>query len=165
MAREDPRFYVAFGRRQQADEEFAASAAGVLRRIGEEFVRLEPPPRARRFLEIGCGLGRLMAPLSAHCGEIHGVDIADDMIDLGRTRIAGIAHAHLHWANDSDLSAFADASFDLVYSYAVMQHLPDEAPFWRYLAESARVLNDLSLPGDLPQQEKDIATANACLKP
>jgi AsmA family protein len=31
--------------------------------------------------------------------------------------------------------------------------------------ESARVLNDVSLPGDLPQQEKDIATANACLKP
>ncbi len=31
--------------------------------------------------------------------------------------------------------------------------------------ESARVLNDLSLPGDLPQQEKDIALGNACLKP
>lgn len=31
--------------------------------------------------------------------------------------------------------------------------------------ESARVLNDLSLPGDLPQREKDIAVGNACLKP
>lgn len=140
MAREDARFYIAFGRRNQEDDEFAASAADVLRRIGEEFARLEPAPNARRFLEIGCGIGRLMAPLSAHCGEIHGVDIADDMIALGRARMAGIAHAHLHWAHDSDLSAFADASFDLVYSYAVMQHLPDEAPFWRYLAESARVL-------------------------
>ena len=31
--------------------------------------------------------------------------------------------------------------------------------------QSARVLNDTSLPDDLPQQEKDVATANACLKP
>src|ERR1700682_3651802 len=129
MAREDARFYIAFGRRDQEDEEFAVSATDVLRRIGEEFARLEPAPTARRFLEIGCGIGRLMAPLSAHCGEIHGVDIADDMIALGRARMAGVAHAYLHWTPDSDLSAFADASFDLVYSYAVMQHLPDEAPF------------------------------------
>jgi SAM-dependent methyltransferase len=140
MAREDARYYIAFGRRKQEDEEFAANAADVVRRIGEEFARLEPVPEARRFLEIGCGIGRLMAPLSAHCGEIHGVDIADDMIALGCARMAGVAHAHLHWTRDSDLSAFADAVFDLVYSYAVMQHLPDEAPFWRYLAESARVL-------------------------
>jgi SAM-dependent methyltransferase len=140
MAREDARYYIAFGRRRQDDEEFAASGADVLRRICEEFARLEPAPQARRFLEIGCGIGRLMAPLSAHCGEIHGVDIADEMIALGRARMARVAHAHLHWAHDSDLSAFADASFDLVYSYAVMQHLPDEAPFWRYLADSARVL-------------------------
>lgn len=140
MAREDARYYIAFGRRNQEDGEFAQTAADVVRRIGEEFARMEEAPKARRFLEIGCGIGRLMAPLSAHCGEIHGVDISDDMIALGRARMAGIAHAHLHWARDSDLSAFADASFDLVYSFAVMQHLPDEAPFWRYLAESARVL-------------------------
>ena len=140
MAREDARYYIAFGRRNQEDGEFAETAADVVRRIGEEFARMEAAPKARRFLEIGCGIGRLMAPLSAHCGEIHGVDISDDMITLGRARMADIAHAHLHWARDSDLSAFADASFDLVYSFAVMQHLPDEAPFWRYLAESARVL-------------------------
>src|ERR1017187_3979981 len=125
LARKDARYYVAFGRRQQADDEFAATAADVVRRISEEFVRLPPVPQHRRFLEIGCGIGRLMAPLSAHCDEIHGVDIADEMVTLGRARLAGIAHAHLHWARDSDLSGFDDASFDLVYSYAVMQHLPD----------------------------------------
>ena len=31
-------------------------------------------------------------------------------------------------------------SFDVVYSYAVMQHLPDRILFWRYLHEAFRVL-------------------------
>ena len=139
-AREDARFYIAFGRRNQDDAEFAESGADVLRRIAEEFPRLAAPPETRRFLEIGCGIGRLMDPLSAQCAAIHGVDIADDMIALGQARLAANPRAHLHWAEHSDLSNFADASFDLVYSFAVMQHLPDEAPFWRYLIEAARVL-------------------------
>jgi SAM-dependent methyltransferase len=158
-AQEDARYYIAFGRRKQDDAEFAATASEVLgRNITPEFARLPPhmPIRARRFLEIGCGIGRLMAPLSQFCGEIHGVDIAEEMIRMGRERLADIAHAHLHWTRDSDLAAFADNSFDLVYSFAVMQHLPHEAPFWRYLAESARVLKESgvllqqfnSLPGD-----------------
>jgi SAM-dependent methyltransferase len=143
-AKEDARFYIAFGRRKQDDAEFAATAFEVLGRITPEFARLPPqrPMRARRFLEIGCGIGRLMAQLSQFCGEIHGVDIADEMIRIGRERLADIAHAHLHWTRDSDLAAFADDSFDFVYSFAVMQHLPHEAPFWRYLAESARVLKE-----------------------
>ena len=144
-AQEDARFYIAFGRRKQDDAEFAATASEVLgRNITPAFARLPPqmPMRARRFLEIGCGIGRLMAPLSQFCGEIHGVDIADEMIRMGRQRLADIAHAHLHWTRHSDLAAFADDSFDLVYSFAVMQHLPHEAPFWRYLAESARVLKE-----------------------
>jgi SAM-dependent methyltransferase len=155
-AQEDARYYTAFGRRKQDDAEFAATASEVLSRITSEFVRLPPhmPMRARRFLEIGCGIGRLMAPLSQFCGEIHGVDIADEMIRMGRERLADIAHAHLHWTRNSDLAALADDSFDLVYSYAVMQHLPHEAPFWRYLAESARVLKE---GGVLLQQFNSLA--------
>jgi len=156
-AQEDARFYIAFGRRKQDDAEFAATASEVLgRNITPELARLPPhiPMRARRFLEIGCGIGRLMAPLSQFCGEIHGVDIADEMIRMGRERLADIAHAHLHWTRDSDLAAFADDSFDLVYSFAVMQHLPHEAPFWRYLAESARVLKE---GGVLLQQFNSLA--------
>ncbi len=140
MADEDARFYIAFGRRNQDEAEFIASGADVLRRIAEEFPRLMAPPESRRFLEIGCGIGRLMDPLSAHCAAIHGVDIADHMVALGRARLAANPRAHPHWTQTGDLSEFADASFDFVYSYAVMQHLPDEAPFWRYLADAARVL-------------------------
>ena len=44
--------------------------------------------RALRALEIGCGPGRLMKPLSRNFGEIHGVDVSDEMVRLAREREA-----------------------------------------------------------------------------
>ncbi|MEZ5352732.1 MAG: methyltransferase domain-containing protein [Bryobacteraceae bacterium] len=140
-AGEDAHYYVAFGRRQQSEDEFFATGAEQVKTIEWELRRLAPGPvRARRALEIGCGPGRLMRPLSRHFGEIHGVDISDLMIERARKNLAGIPHAHPHHAPDSDLSAFADASFDLVYSYAVFQHIPSREVVMGYLREAVRVM-------------------------
>jgi hypothetical protein len=67
-AREDVRYYVAFGRRGQQDEEFFASASDVVRQLEEELKRLprEISPEARRALEVGCGPGRLARPLEKY---------------------------------------------------------------------------------------------------
>jgi len=141
-AREDAHYFVAFGRRDQDDEEFFATAAEMARGLENELERLprEVSPRARRALEIGCGPGRLMRPLSRHFGEIHGVDVSDEMIALAREKLAGIPHAHVHHTPTSDLAAFADDSFDFVYSYAVFQHIPDREVVFRYFKETRRVL-------------------------
>ena len=139
---DDARYFVAFGQRKQTDEEFNATAAEAVARIRRDFHWLSQHTsvRSRRILEIGCGVGRLIRNLADDCGEIHGVDISDEMIRLGQEWLAGIPHAHLHVAAESDLRAFASNSFDVVYSYAVMQHLPDRILFWRYLQEAFRVL-------------------------
>lgn len=141
-ALDDARYFVAFGQRRQSDEGFNATAADAIRRIRRDFHWLaqHTSVRSRRILEIGCGVGRLMRNLSEDCGEIHGVDISDEMIRLGHEWLAGIPHAHLHVTTESDLRAFASDSFDVVYSYAVMQHLPGHILFWRYLHEAFRVL-------------------------
>jgi SAM-dependent methyltransferase len=139
---DDARYYVAFGQRKQRDEDFNATAAEAVARIRRDFQWLarDVSVRSRRFLEIGCGPGRLMRNLASDCGEIHGVDISDEMIRLGREWLSAIPHAHLHVATENDLRAFANGSFDVVYSYAVIQHFPDRIPFWRYLQEAFRVL-------------------------
>ena len=124
-AAEDAHYYVAFGRRNQSGEEFFDTAREQVRGLMLEMRRLPAArARARRALEIGCGPGRLMKPLSAAFGEIHGVDISDQMIERARENLAGIPHAHPHHAPNSNLEAFADESFDFVYSYAVFQHIP-----------------------------------------
>jgi SAM-dependent methyltransferase len=141
-AREDARFYIACGRRAERTEDFAAGAIEVVRRIRRDidWLPLSRPRRERRFLEIGCGIGRLMRPLAADCGEIHGVDISDEMVRLGQDQLCDLPHAQLHVTTGSDLDAFADRSCDFLYSFAVMQHLPDVALFWRYWREILRVL-------------------------
>ncbi len=140
-AREDAHYYVAFGRREQDDEEFFATGADVVRALQAELKRLPRHlPHPRRALEIGCGPGRLLRPMSVHFQEIHGIDIADEMVGRARANLASVPHAHVHHAEQSDLRAFADGYFDFVYSYAVFQHIPSGEVVFGYLREVARVL-------------------------
>jgi SAM-dependent methyltransferase len=141
-AREDANYYVAFGRRDQDESEFLSSAADVVRDMEGELKRLsgEVSPSSRRALEIGCGPGRLMRPLSRHFGEIHGIDISDELVAQAREKLRDIPWAFAHHANGSDLAQFPSDHFDFVYSYAVFQHIPSAEIVYSYLRETVRVL-------------------------
>ena len=141
-AREDAHYYVAFGRREQDETEFLSTAADVLRELEKELKRFSAsqPPAARRALEIGCGPGRLIRPMSRHFGEIHGVDVSPEMIAHARARLSDLPAARLHATAGSDLSLFPDNHFDFVYSYAVFQHIPSAEIVFSYLRETVRVL-------------------------
>ena len=141
-AREDAHYYVAFGGRDQDESEFLATAADVLRSLEAQLKRLPAGAnrRAWRALEIGCGPGRLVKPMSRHFGEIHGVDVSDEMILLARERLVDIPHAHFQATNGASLGQFADDSFEFVYSYAVFQHIPSRDVVLEYMREIARVL-------------------------
>src|ERR1700681_886212 len=96
-AREDAHYFVAFGRRDQDDEEFFSTAADLIRELETELKRLPEmvPIAQRRALEIGCGPGRLLRPMSRHFGEIHGIDISDEMLKRAREVLNDIPHAHV----------------------------------------------------------------------
>src|SRR6185437_9642 len=140
-AREDAGYYVAFGRRESDDAEFFATATEVINGLEWELRRV--PLEARgdwRALEIGCGPGRLMRPMSRHFLEIHGVDVSDEMIALAREKLRDVPNAHPHATDGSSLAQFANESFDFVYSYAVFQHIPSRDVVFKYLRETQRVL-------------------------
>ena len=82
-AREDAGYYVAFGRRGSDEAEFFATAGEVINRLQSEMRRVPLSQRGDwRALEIGCGPGRVMRPMSTQFLEIHGVDVSDEMITL-----------------------------------------------------------------------------------
>jgi len=140
-AREDAHYFVAFGRRDQDDEEFFATATDLVRELESELKRLPPCPiEQRRALEIGCGPGRLLRPMSRHFGEIHGIDVSDEMIARAKEKLRGVPNAFPHHASGSDLALFPDNHFDFVYSYAVFQHIPSGDVVFSYLRETVRVL-------------------------
>jgi SAM-dependent methyltransferase len=136
-ASEDANYYVAFGRRDQDDEEFFATASDVVRALEAELKRVRGREAA---LEIGCGPGRLMRPLSRHFTEIHGVDVSDEMIRLAAERLRDLPNAHPRHNSGSDLAIFPDDKFDFIYSYAVFQHIPSPDVVFQYLREARRVL-------------------------
>jgi SAM-dependent methyltransferase len=136
-AAEDANYYVAFGRRQQDEAEFFATGADVMRGLEVEMKRCAARHTA---LEIGCGPGRLMRPMSRHFREVHGVDVSDEMIRLARERLRDTPNAFPVHGTGADLAMFGDGAFDFVYSYAVFQHIPSRAVVFQYLREAWRVL-------------------------
>ena len=136
-AGEDANYYVAFGRRDQEEAEFFSTAGPVIKGLELDLPRL---PGRDAALEIGCGPGRLMRPLSRHFKEIHGVDVSDAMIELACERLRNTPNAFPHHSSGSDLRLFPDGKFDFVYSYAVFQHIPSAEVVFQYLREARRVL-------------------------
>jgi SAM-dependent methyltransferase len=141
-ARFDTRYYVALGRRNQSWEDFLRGAEELVLGLEKELPRISSATAldARRAMEIGCGPGRLMLPLSRHFHEIHGVDVSPRMVRLARQNLAGVSRAHVHTADGISLGQFEDEFFDFVYSYAVFQHIPSRNVVLNYMKETRRVL-------------------------
>jgi ubiquinone/menaquinone biosynthesis C-methylase UbiE len=95
-------------------------------------------------LDFGCGLGRLTQALARHFKKVYGVDISHNMI-AEATRYNRFSRACTYILNTApDLRWFRSDTFDLVYSDAVLQHIPPDANR-AYIAEFVRVLK----PGGL----------------
>ncbi|HUC26518.1 MAG TPA: class I SAM-dependent methyltransferase [Streptosporangiaceae bacterium] len=95
-------------------------------------------PGRSAALDFGCGVGRLTAALSEYFDSVTGVDIAPSMLDMARTLLASQPGCRVVHNARPDLRLFPAASFDLVYSSLVLQHMP-RALACGYLAEFVRV--------------------------
>lgn len=84
-----------------------------------------------QILEVGCGAGGMLAPLSAF-GQVHGLDIAHDYMQYCKHR----GHERLVTGSGYELP-FKDGTFDLVALFDVIEHIEDDQ---RVLSESRRVL-------------------------
>ena len=140
-AKEDAGYYVAFASRSQTDADFFATAADTVRDLEHELGRVPAGLRPHwKALEIGCGPGRLMRPMSKHFLEIYGVDISDEMIRLAQEKLNDIPNAYVTISDGSRLTAFEDESIDFIYSYAVFQHIPSREIVLEYFREIQRIL-------------------------
>jgi len=145
-------------------EEFVASGrahiAELMRSLDDARAGFEPGT----CLDFGCGVGRLTIPLADHFARTIGVDVAASMIESARSLVGLDDRVAFVVNRDPDLRQFSSASFDVVHSCLVLQHIPPDVSL-RYVEEFFRI----SKPGGLVvfqapaaiRSERDTAAAQA----
>jgi SAM-dependent methyltransferase len=134
-ARKDARRFIACGH-SDSDESFWASGRRDLDQLVLHDVELAPPACA---LEIGCGVGRLLRPLSERIDRVLGADISPEMVRRARELLADRPNVEV-FVTDGSLASVADASLDFLYSFIVFQHIPAKRAVAGYIREASRTL-------------------------
>ena len=110
-----------------------AENEAVFRASGERDLRLvlegvpEILPANDSALEIGCGTGRLLEPLSRHFGHVFGVDVSGEMIRRGRQRLSHLPQVHFTEIDGLGELPFKGGSFNFCFSYITFHHIPLKA--------------------------------------
>jgi SAM-dependent methyltransferase len=156
FATEDPHFYIC--------TELPRGDFDAFWQSGEGLVEAELMPLVRRHnvhvgtaLEIGCGLGRLLFPLSRRFKLVLGSDISEQMVSQGTTLAAkrGIMNARFLTIDDperlaSGLDPF-QGKIDFAYSLFVLQHIDD----FRIVEAYIKALTGLLAPAGIAYLQFD----------
>lgn len=145
-------------------EEFVSSGrahiAKLLRSLEDARASFQPGV----CLDFGCGVGRLTIPLSESFARTIGVDVAASMVDAARRFLRPGDRCEFVVNRDPDLRQFPQATFDVVHSCLVLQHIPPDVSL-RYIAEFFRVAKPgglvvFQLPAET-RSEEEISAAHA----
>lgn len=109
-----------------------------------EVVRILGLDRGHDLLDVGCGTGVFALALCPWIKSVHGVDIAETVVERARRNLLGIENASFEVGSITDLPC-PGAAYDRVLAYSVLQYLAGEAEAAHALGELARVLR----PGGL----------------
>ena len=90
-------------------------------------------------LDLGCGYGRFVEFYVPIASFVYAVDVIDYIIDICKTKYAGIKNVAFIKNNGYSLEMIDDSSIDLISCYNVFQHIPRKAT-QSYLKEFSRII-------------------------
>jgi 2-polyprenyl-3-methyl-5-hydroxy-6-metoxy-1,4-benzoquinol methylase len=93
----------------------------VLRKVREH---LDPTFAPRCALDFGCGVGRLVIPLSNIAQKVVGLDVSPSMLDEARSNCEARSIRNVEFCNSRDDLAQLEGKFDFIHSFIVFQHIP-----------------------------------------
>lgn len=91
-----------------------------------------------KVLDVGCGNGRLFATIEDKHVDYTGIDNSEELIKIARERFKDFPNAKFLVADAIEMP-FDDNSFDIVYSIAVLHHIPSYEFRKKMLSEAGRV--------------------------
>lgn len=75
-------------------------------------------------LDFGCGVGRLVVPLSKRVQRVVGVDISPGMLEEAAANCSKRGITNASFVTSDDNLSKVSGQFDLVHSFIVLQHIP-----------------------------------------
>ena len=99
-------------------------------------------PNGGRFLEVGCGTGRIAIGVAKYTEKIRivGVDLSDSMLVVAKDNATkeGVNHrVQFKYADAKDMP-FEDDTFDAVFCHNMLHHLHDPLPVIREMKRVAK---------------------------
>jgi ubiquinone/menaquinone biosynthesis C-methylase UbiE len=115
------------------EEDYLKFVAPVLQRCGISRT-------GRVMAELGCGAGRMTPNFASRYEKVIALDLSSEM--LLRAREIHAQAVNILWLRigGADLACLASDSVDFVFSYLVLQHLPNEELVSSYIREMLRIL-------------------------
>jgi len=140
-ARKDAFHYIASWRSDWDLDSFFQSGEEDYQRLVEPILRgFNFDPAGKAMVELGCGAGRMTRVFAQRFARISAVDISSEMQQRGKEYLREFSNIRWVLADGATLSGIDSDSCDFVFSYLVLQHLPDSMLAHDLLREIVRVL-------------------------
>jgi SAM-dependent methyltransferase len=98
-----------------------------------------PPDTRQSILEYGCGMGRILNQAPLEGLDAFGVDISRSQVDMARTYCPQASMIDFMVLDEAGKIPRENGSFDIVYSYAVLQHIKSTSSLDKAIGEICRV--------------------------
>lgn len=140
-ARKNAFFYIASWRENwEAADFFRSGEEDYERFVAPVLARTDLVPTGKTMLELGCGAGRMSRAFASRFERVMAYDVSSGMLAQAWELLKDISNVSWVHANGTNLRPAPDASVDFVFSYLVLQHLPEKPLIRTYIEEMVRVL-------------------------
>lgn len=109
----------------EAKQEFFQSGSNEIDRVVQNIRKyIDPNFKISQALDFGCGVGRLIIPLSQIANSVTGVDVSEAMLKEAQTNCDAQNINNVRFIQSDDCLTLLDGKYNLIYSYIVFQHIP-----------------------------------------
>ncbi len=170
-ATENGRYYVQTERTVWPERDFFRSGEiSVAKLVMSDMGRIcgaTRSPMDLSIIEIGCGAGRMTRMPARIFADVTGLDVSDEMVSQARSSTADLPNVRVLLGDGATLNALPTASYDLVFSFIVFQHIPSLAIIASYCNDAHRVLRPgglfkFQVQGDTSVDDNSIDTWTGC---